>query len=192
MKIDRRLNIVLELELSNGRPAHVHSTPVSAQVCEAHFMFISVAMTRLYSKLGPNPAACSRVCYYMMKDMIAKEPEYRGVDESFLQEVWRLTMVAVPGERGWQTVPFYECLAGKYLSPEDVKEVQNYICFFTAASWLHPPREMVGMYEYFRSYGAVITSSSCTEHFNSLPISTPDGSTGASPAMQAEAWSPPS
>lgn len=186
MRIDRKLNLVIEVELEDGRTAHVHSTPVDAAVCEQHYLFVSVVMTRLYGRLGPNPAACSRVCYYMMRDL-AKEPEFSGAEQSFLQEVWRLTNVAIPGERGWQTVPFYECLAGKHLSAEDVKEVQNYICFFTAASWLHPRREREGMYEFLTQYGAVTTLSDCTEYFATLPTLKPVASSGATD----QALSPP-
>lgn len=180
MKIDRRLNLVLEIELADGRPAHVHSVPVDAAVCEAHYLFISMAMTRIYSKLGANPAAASRVAYYMMRDLIAEDKAFKGAEQSFLQEVWRLTNVSVPGERGWEVVPFFECMreGNPYLAPEEVREVQNYICFFTAASWLHPKREREGMYEYLTEYGAAITSSNCTEFTSSLPTSKPEESTG--------------
>lgn len=190
MKIDRKLNIVLELELNDGRPAHVHSVPVDGKVCEAHYLFISVAMTRLYGSLGANPAAVSRVCYFMLRDLIQEDPRFKNADQSFLQEVWRLTNVAIPGERGWEQVPFYECMqeGNPYLSPEDVREVQNYICFFTAASWLHPRREREGMYEFLTAYGARITSSSFTEVTSSLPTWKPDASTGGT----AQTWSPPS
>lgn len=190
MKIDRKMNIVLELELSDGRPAHVHSVPVDNKVCETNWMFISVVMTRLYGKLGANPAAVSRVCYHMMRDLIAEDPQFRNVEQSFLQELWRLTNVSIPGERGWETIPFYECMQenNPYLSPGDVREVQNYICFFTAASWLHPRRELEGMYEYLIAYGAQITSSNFTEYTSSLPIWKPVESIGASQPV----WSPPS
>ncbi len=190
MKLDRKLNLVLDLELSDGRPAQVHSVPVDDNVCEAHYLFIAVVMTRLYNKLGPNPAACSRVCYHMMKDIIAEGNEYKGAEKSFLQEIWRLTNVAIPGERGWETVPFYECIANpdRYMSQADVREVQNYICFFTAASWLHPRKEREGMYDFLTEYGARTTSSNSTEHISSLPTWKQEESTGANPP----AWSPAS
>jgi hypothetical protein len=190
MKIDRKLNIVLELELEDGRPAHVHSVPVDDRVCEAHYMLISTAMTQLYRKLGANPAAVSRICYFKLRDLIAEDPDFKGAEQSFLQEIWRLTNVSIPGERGWEMVPFYECLqdGNPYLSRRDVTEVQNYICFFTAASWLHPRHEREGLYEYLIQSGAQITSSSFTEVTSSLPIWKPDESIG----VKAEVLSPPS
>lgn len=190
MKIDRKLNIVLELELSDGRPAHVHSVPVDSNVCDANYMLISEAMASLYSKLGANPAMVSRVCYHRIKELIDTVPAYRVAEQSFLQELWRLTNVVLPSERGWETVPFYECMqqGSDHLSAGDVREVQNYICFFTAASWLHPRKELEGMYEFLIAYGAQITSSNFTEFTSSLPIWKPVESIGAS----QQAYSPPS
>lgn len=183
--INKRLNLVLSVERLDKSIVHVHSVPISREVYETHYTFITMVMSSMYSD-DFSPATCSRIAYHRMRELAAREENrsrFGDIDKTLLAEIWRLTNVLVPGDRGWETVPFYEVMEGANgqgpLDLDDVREVQNYICFFTAASWGHTSRgEREAMYEVLTRYGAQITPSDVTVHKNSLSISKPDENTG--------------
>lgn len=181
MRIDRRLNLVLQVDGDDsGGVLHVHHSPIRQEVYEQHFMFITKAMTSMYLE-GIHPIACTRIAYLTMKKLAeAGGPDQLALIENTLfNEIWRLTNVLVPKERGWELVPFYELMKSDLLSQSDVSEVKNYICFFTGASWVHGRAERIGMFEMLESSGMQTTFSDVTEFKNSLAMSKPVESTGA-------------
>lgn len=178
MKLDRKLNIVLEVERDAGGSIHVHSQPVSREIYEAHFELISQSIYGLYTK-GFTPPACTRMVHDKLKQLIKENPEYKNAEQTLLAEIWRLTNVLVPSERGWETVPFFEAMSRpELLTPDDVAEVKNFVCFFMGASWAHGKSERSGMYSMVEACGAQTTSSDVTEYKTSLPILTATGSSG--------------
>jgi hypothetical protein len=193
MKIDKRLNIVLTVVRGDGSEVHVHSMPILQEVYEANFLLLSKTISQMYAE-GLPLGTCSRVAMLMLR-RVADEMDNRSpgapaiyrpaVDNNLLPEIWRLTNVLVPGETGgWQTVPFPHAVANKLLGDDDIAEVQNYLVFFTAASWVHRRVELEapnGLYSMWRGSGAQLVSSTPTEFANSLPTSKPAENTGASP-----------
>lgn len=186
MKLDRRLNLVLTVDRADGSTVYVHSTPVSRQVYEAHYTFIHKVMSSLYEDIGANPVAIQRIVYLRMREMIDNDAKLRpqqqmfaGVRQGFLEEVWRLTNVIVPGPGGYETIPFVEAEQNGTLDDDDVEEVKNDICFFTATSWIHRGKERLGMYELIDQSGGQTTSLHATEFQRSLPTLKPVASTGA-------------
>lgn len=195
MKIDKRMNLVLEVDRGDAPTVYVHHTPISHAAYRQHFDFLAKAMAVMYGDGFAMPS-CTRIAYFTMLKMIEGEREaaasqprpasaapmpgrYDHIEQTLFAEMWRLTNIIVPGERGLETVPFYE--AAKVLDEEDMDEVRNYLCFFTAASHVHSKRERAGMYEVLEASGAVITSLDCTEYSRSLQTSTQAASTGATP-----------
>lgn len=180
MKIDRTLNLVLQVEGDGETVFHVHHTPLRMEVFEQHFMFITKAMTSMYIE-GLHPLACTRVAFYTMKKLAeAGGPDQQTLIENTLfNEIWRTTNVLVPNERGWELVPFYEVMKGDYLSPRDIAEVKNFICFFTGASWVHGRAERESMYEMLESSGLQTTLLAVTDYKNSLVMLKPAASIGA-------------
>lgn len=178
VNIDKRVNLVLEVERDDGSVVHVHSVPIGRNVFESNYMFISKAMGEMYGDLS-NPAGAMRIAYIHMKSMIERDkPRWDNVTASLFSEIWRLTNVMMPGERGWETIPFYDVMQQKLLSDDDISEVQNFICFFTAASWVHSRRERKGMAFLMENSGGQLTSLDSTEYRNSLPTLKADGSSG--------------
>lgn len=183
--INKRLNLVLSVERLDKSVVHVHSVPISREIYESHYTFITMVMSSMYSD-DFSPATCSRIAYLRMRELGSKEENkarFGDIDKTLLAEIWRLTNVLVPGERGWETVPFYEVMERAQnqgpLDLDDVREVQNYICFFTAASWGHTSRgEREAMYDVLTRYGALITPSDVTVHRTSLSISSPEENIG--------------
>lgn len=182
IKIDKRLNLVLEVQRSDGTSVFVHSTPIGKEVYEANFRLITKTAVGMYTD-GLAPGACARIAALAMR-ATAKEMDensgdtFRRSAESLFQEIWRLTNVLMPGLRGWETVPFHEVMQNNSLDDEQVMEVQNILAFFTVISWFHRESERQDIYQMLRSYGAQTVSLNVTEYSSSLPISTPTAATG--------------
>jgi len=180
-KINRRLNLVLECERPGGAKVFVHAVPISRETFEANFIAIGAAMTSLY-KEGLHPTICTGMAYLALKKLMVERPaDYGALDQMLLQEIWRLTNVLVPSDRGFETVPFAEAMqpGSPYLDDEEIAEIMNYLCYFTCASWVHSQRDLRGVYEVLTASGARIISSDCTDFRSSLTISKPVVNTGA-------------
>lgn len=187
MQINKRLNLVVEVERADGMVLQVHSTPVNRSIYERHYAFITKALTSLYAD-GLAPGASSRIAYLRMKELADTEAErFKGIDQSFFAEIWRLTNVAVPTNKGWETVPFFEMLQADnpHMDADDVAEVQNLICFFTLGSWVHGRQEREGMYQLLTQNGVLTTSLPFTEFLRSLPTSKTGESTGATEILSS-------
>jgi len=182
IKIDKRLNLVLEVQRDDGTSVFVHSSPISEAVYEANYRLITRTAVSMYSD-GLAPGACARIAALAMR-ATAKEMDdnsgdtHRRAAESLMQEVWRLTNVLMPGLRGWETVPFHQVMQEQTLDGEQIREVQNILAFFTVISWFHRESERQDIYQMLKTYGAQTVSSNVTEFSSSLPISTPAGTTG--------------
>ncbi len=191
LKIDKRLNIVLEVPRENRPSIFIHSVPIGTNVYEANYRLITKTAVAMYGD-GLAPGACSRICALALRST-AQEMDagggdtYRSGAESLLQEIWRLTNVLMPGPRGWETVPFHEVIHNNTLEEEQIKEVQNILSFFTVASWFHRESERKDIYEILKKFGAQIVSSNVTEFSSSLPTSTAPGTTGVTGAPMAAA-----
>jgi len=179
MKIDKRLNLVVEVERADGVMIHIHSTPINRQIYERHYTFISKALTSLYAD-GMAPGACSRIAFLRMKELAETERErFNNVEQTLFAEIWRLTNVSVPTDRGWEQVPFFEVMNDtRHMDADDVAEVQNLICFFTLGSWVHGRQERQGMYDLLTQNGVLTTPLPFTEYHRSLPISKTGASSG--------------
>jgi hypothetical protein len=191
MKIDRKLNLVLTVDGEDGHVLYIHHTPIRREIFEQHYMFITKAMTSMYSE-GLHPLACNRIAYFRMKELAREElnvpsataPVYKypNIENTLFAEIWRNTNALMPAARGgWETVPFYELMKGNDISEDDAAEVQNYICFFTGASWVHDRGERRSFNASMEGSGWQTTLSDVTEYRNSLPTLKPTENTGESP-----------
>jgi hypothetical protein len=178
--MNRKLNLVLEIERDGGAKLFVHSTPISREVFEANFIAIGAAISILYRE-GLHPTLCTGMTYLAFKKLMTEKPEqYGALDQMLLQEIWRLTNVAVPTPKGWETVPFGEAMQapGKYLDEEEIAEIMNFLCYFTAASWVHGQKELRGVYEVLKTLGAQTSSLDYTAFLSSLTTSKAAENTG--------------
>jgi hypothetical protein len=118
-----------------------------------------------------------------MSEMIEKDKDRWGmVGSTLFAEIWRLTNVRIPTERGYDMVPFYDLMKGHgQFTVEDIEEVQNFLCFFTAASWVHGGNRKGR--EAFQSlltdgFGVQTTALSATEWMSSITTLKPDDNIG--------------
>jgi hypothetical protein len=187
MKIDRRLNLVLETEAPDGTPVHVHSVPISRAIWEANYRLITKTVVTLYGD-GLAPGAATRVAMLYLKDT-ARSMDDAGLGQplafnramtALLNEIWRLSNVLMINKSGgWEALPFQEVMDKKLLDDDTMSEVENTLVFFTLASWFHQDRERQDLYTLMKAYGAQIVSSDITEFQSSLPTWTRDGNSGA-------------
>lgn len=185
--IDKRLNIVMEVEREDKSICYVHSTPISRQLWKTHYTFITMAITSLYAD-GFPPSTCARIIYQRMLELADEHKERFGdIRKTLFAEIWRLTNVIVPTDRGFETVPFYDAMRNTdILSQDDVEEAQNFICFFTAASWVHGlSRQEREAFQTLltKGFGVQTTSLPATEYMNSIQISKLEENTGESPIL---------
>jgi hypothetical protein len=193
VQLNRRLNLVIPVSRADGSgDVYVHSTPISREAFERHFLIISKTFAWIYNQ-GLGSLSGPRVALMLMRKVAESSvladgpPDAREASralalaevDSFVAEVRRLTNVARPGPGGWEVVPYQEAVDRGALDADDRAEVDNLIVFFTVVSAVHRRDEVgtiLGMME--QLWGAQTTSSTCTEFAASLGTSTATGSTG--------------
>jgi hypothetical protein len=180
--INRKLNLVLEMEGEKGR-IHVHAVPISRAIFEENFLVISRAYMAIYNNdLGP--VVGPRVA----KLMLLREAGNLGADAdaavktALLPEIERLATVLFQGERGWETLPYAAMRNRGMIDEETAAEIENALVYFTCASSIHLQRELAVVVGGLRQFsGAVTTSLTLTEYKNSLPTWTSVETTGEKP-----------
>jgi hypothetical protein len=184
MKLDRKLNIVVPLETSAG-DIYVHSTPISRQIFERYYKPIARAYAAMFSEKF-TVYSSPKIAKLLLKDAAQELGMWDGADgveKGLLPEIRRLTNVIMPGQNGWQTVPFD---GAKMLDEDDVAEVENILVFFTCISAVAPKSDlktMLGMTSVI--WKTQDTSLNCTDFASSLPTSTETENTGATEILSS-------
>ena len=141
MKLDRKLNFILEVERDEGK-AFVYATPLHRLVFEKYFEVITETQNK----------------------MMEKGPEW-------LLRMGPLVAKLMPTDAGWDAVPLQHALDTKFFEPEDAEEVENAVVFFTVgcASMKRAQRDPF-MEAASVLWGASVTSLPLTEYQSSLPM----------------------
>lgn len=210
MRIDRRLNLVVpifgdpvESPGADGNPsvvepiiAYVHSTPLSAEAVDHYFGTLGPVFNQVMTGgfgIAAGPANALRILRRVADNSGSwtNRDGSPGEAQTLVEEIRRLTMVAIPAERGWTAVPLDVAVAQGHLNAEDKAEVENAIVFFIAASATlgrAARREMIEMAAGL--WGARTSSLNSTEFTASLKTSIGTGNTGEkspAPALDAPA-----
>lgn len=188
MRIDERLNLVIEVK-RDGPPIYVHSMPVSREVFEANFLLVSKAFSAIYSE-GLAVVAGPRVAAMMIRHVSTEMGTWEdartgtaGAGKAFMNEIIRLTNVAVPSEKGWETIPYQLALDKKLIDQDEASEVISAVCFFILNSAMMRKSEVLATLEGMGSlWGTQTSRLNITEFIASLPTSTPAGSSGGTTA----------
>ena len=187
MHIDNKLNVVIEIE-DEGGTSYVHAEPISSAVFERYYKAIAKTFAAIHGQ-GLRAVAGPKIAGLMLREISEADGSWEdgsvdgvkvvGVKNGLLNEIRRLANVLVLKEAKWQTIPLQEAVDKKLMNPEDLREVENAIVFFTVYSQMvrRPIRRAV-MTAAADVFGAQITSSNCTEFAASLPTSTGTGNTG--------------
>jgi len=175
MEIDRKLNLVLTVERTDGSTLHVHSTPIRQAIFAQYYKTIAKTFAQIYSG-GYGVMAAPRIAAMLLKDIAA---ESSNVQVGLINEIHRLTNVLSLGERGWETLPWDDAMKRGLMDEDDASEVENAVVFFIVASAMHKRTELKAVLEVVQGiWGGQFVSSTCTEYASSLPMSIKAETTG--------------
>ena len=180
-KIDRKLNIVIPVDLDDGSTVHVHSEPVNREIFETYFDIMSKTFTQVYMG-GYGHVTGPRVAKLLLRKLAVQSNSWEGPGgvKDLIIEINRMTNVVFPGTSGWTTLPYEDAVRQKLFSDDDQSEIENAIVFFILASAIHRKAELRPILDQaMPMWGGLVTLLNCTAFAASLPISTTVGSTGA-------------
>lgn len=178
MKINKRLNIVVPVELEDGTTVYVHAAPLPREIFEKYFMVISKTFASIYGQ-GLGSIAAPKVSGLILKQIATEMGEWEDVKVGLLAEIKRLCNVLVLTPAGWETVPLEEAIARNMFDEDDVADVDGVLIFFIVSSAMHRKDALrVSLDIASRLWNAQVTSSNCTEFATSLPTSTGTDSSG--------------
>lgn len=180
VKLNRKLNIVLPAFMTDKGLVYVYSSPISLPVFREHYRMLGRTFTEI-QRLGYGPITGPSLAGYVFRDE-AKGYSDEAHSEMLVNEVKRLSFVVYPGDTGWANMPFVESVKRGILTEEQGDEAENFLVYFTCASWIKLPSEAIAMDSLRTLWQAQITSSTVMEFMNSLPTSTPEENTGETPA----------
>lgn len=195
MRIDKRLNLVVPIyddADSQKLIAYVHSTPLSEEAVERHFMLLAQVFAQVFQQglgFAAGPAIAMRLLRRVAENtqVWINEDKTPGEAQLLVEEIRRLTTIIVPNGAGWQQVPLQIAVDMKHISAEDRQEVENAIVFFIAASATLPRKQRQALLqEAVDLWGARLSSSSCTEWIASMTTPKEVVSTGAKSPVVAK------
>jgi len=174
MRIDNKLNAVLEVETETMGSVFIHTTPISRDVFKKYFMTISRTFTALIAETVPM-AGGPRIAALLLEKIAKDHNEWEGPDgvaNGLVAEIRRLTNVMIPSDNGgWRLVAFQDILATDILSEDDISEVEGIITFFTCVSAMMRKNDLTKMILMLSVWGLRGTSHTCMEFIDSLPKS---------------------
>ncbi len=192
MQINERLNLVIPIfgndpptkdaegkEIEAPPIAYVHSMPISREVFEANYLLLSKTFAAIHGE-GLGRTAGPRVAALLLNDIARQAVGERGDAAAYkaplMNEIHRLSNVLLPGERGWETMPYEDAVRHHKLDDDDLAEVENAIVFFTAYSAMHRKRVLAEVLPgAVKLWGADVSSLNATEFAASLQTSTGAG-----------------
>lgn len=179
MKISRSLNLTTSVELADGTIAHVHSVPIGREVFEQFFMVMSQAFAALFTG-GLGAVAGPRVAYLMLKEKATDAGRWDDVQTGLINEIVRLTNVALAGENGWASLPLHTVFERKLIDEDERADVLGELVFFTLVARMNKRDQLAAIMEVVGGlWGSATTVLDFTAFRNSLMTSTEGESSGA-------------
>lgn len=179
MKIDERLNLVLPLYREADPYAWVHSVPISREMFEAHYKLLNRAFTALMNEGQFSGRVAHLLFRDVAKDLGGGVAEGERLAAPVLNEIRRLSNIALATAKGWETLPLDDALSRHLIDADDVAEVMSALVFFTVG-WHLSPKAMRSDFLNggVRMWGAQTSSLDSTAYFASLGTSTATESSG--------------
>ncbi len=179
--LNKKLNFVIPIECDNDDTIYTHSTPIRSETFDAYFEVIGRAYTQIFAGgYGANSGP------RLAKKFIRKTAEVMkmwdgplGVKAGLFDEIYRLTNVVYPTDKGWQLRPFEDAIRDGMINEQDQDEVENALCFFTLCSVMLRRTELKDALEFTgKLWGSQVELLNATEFAASLPTSTTAESIG--------------
>ena len=180
VRIDERLYLKLPIDREDGQTIWVHAQAISLDTFERYWFPLSKTFATIYEE-GLGVLAGPRTALRMLKRVSERSGDWDGVGGvqlGLLPEIRRLANVLVP-EQGWQVYPFEEAVKKQLLDPDDAREIESLLVFFTVAWHLHRRAERQAVMGVVLSrLDASMSSATLSELLNSLRTSSATGNTG--------------
>jgi len=184
MKIDRNLNLVMQVQTANNGLVYIHSASIGRSVFEQFYLELGKVFSQCFDNVNQAHLALSapQLAYPALKSIAQKAGNWDGaggVKFGLVNEIVRLTNVLVATENGWETLPFDVAVKREILDEDEEAETLSSLVFFTAISKVAPKDlknsflEMAGS---LRNWELI--SSDVTEYLAGLPTLTKKGNTG--------------
>jgi len=184
VKIDRNLNLVMQVQTAKNGTIHIHSVSISRSVFEQFYLELGKVFSQCFDSVNQAHLVLSapQLAYPALKSIATKAGNWEGagsVKFGLINEIIRLTNVLVSSEKGWESIPFGVAVKQGILDEDDEAEILSSLVFFIAISKVAPKDlknsflEMAGA---LRNW--VLTSLDATAYMNGLPISTKKEPTG--------------
>lgn len=184
MKIDRNLNLVMQVQTGRNGLVYIHSASISRSVFEQFYLELGKVFSQCFDSINQAHLALSapQLAYPALKSLAIKAGNWDGnggVKFGLINEIVRLTNVIMSTEKGWETIPFDVAVKREILDEDEEAETLSSLVFFTAISKVAPKDlknsflEMAGALRNWE-----ISSLDCTAFQNGLPIQTKPETTG--------------
>ena len=184
MKIDRNLNLVMQVQTGKNGVVYIHSASIGRSVFEQFYLELGKVFSQCFDSVNQAHLALSapQLAYPALKSIATKAGNWDGVGGvkfGLVNEIVRLTNVLIATEKGWETLPFDVAVKREILDEDEEAEVLSSLVFFTAISKVAPKDlknsflEMAGALRNWE-----LSSSDSTEYMSGLPILTKKESTG--------------
>lgn len=184
MKIDRNLNLVMQVQTDKNGMVYVHSASISRSVFEQFYLEIGKVFSQCFDSVNQAHLALSapQLAYPALKSIATKAGNWDGaggVKFGLVNEIVRLTNVLISGEGGWESMPLDVAVKRSIIDEDEEAEILSSLVFFTAISKVAPKDlknsflEMAGALRNWE-----LTSLDSMEYLNGLPILTKKGNTG--------------
>jgi len=184
VKIDRNLNLVMQVQTGRNGLVYIHSASISRSVFEQFYLELGKVFSQCFDSINQAHLALSapQLAYPALKSLAIKAGNWDGnggVKFGLINEIVRLTNVIMSTEKGWETIPFDVAVKREILDEDEEAETLSSLVFFTAISKVAPKDlknsflEMAGALRNWE-----ISSLDCTAFQNGLPIQTKPETTG--------------
>jgi len=184
LKINKNLNLVVQIQTIDYGTVHIHSTAVSREIFEQFYLELGKVFSQCFESDNPSHVALSapRLAYPSLKSIATQSGTWdgpSGVKFGLINEIIRLTNIIYCGENGWETLPFELAIKREIIDEDEEAEVMSSLIFFTAISKVAPRDfrisflEMAGNLRHW-----VVTSLDCMAYQTGLPTLTKTDVTG--------------
>ena len=213
MVIDKTLKLVIDRRREeDDAPYTVFASSIPTRALKKYWALVNGAMGALHTSSDLGPRTAPKFALEAIRDVArARGPLYEAdIEKNVINEMRRLAMVVMPdaagwedkidrdaegnivsvvgcAKSGWEVIPLEEAISKGTISEDDGDEIMNLLAFFTLALSFYPVAERKTTMSAAAAYwGGRTTSSDFMAWKNSLPISTPGASSGATttPASQ--------
>jgi len=182
MRIDRRLNLIIDLLRTDGSLLTVHASPISSEIFDRFWEPISETVAAIF-KGEHGIVTGPRIAHKMLRKQAQKLGLWDGpggVQAAFMPEIRRLAHVLIPGTNGYELLPLSTAITKDLIDARETDEIEGRLVFFISCWEVILSEDQSQLLDRAAELWRVrLTSSSVTEYQSSLQTSTTAASSGA-------------